>query len=1184
MEYPLPFLAGYLRLCTLALLSAFIGSAHAATRTSNGTGGGNWNAGASWAGGIAPAAGDNAIIAAGDQINLTTNQTCVNLTVNGTLNLSNNNRTLTVTGNLTFAGTGSVTGNGATRTINVTGNLAVNAGATSSLSGFTFSVTGTSAITGSLTFASNTGSRTFTGDVTVGGSLLFGANVTIALGGQLITTAGSTVGGGGGTGTINAAGRLFVSAGGTSTFTTLALTCGGNSNVVGTAAFNGGAFTFFKLQISGTGVLDASGGANTIYVAGDWSNTSTAADPFVEGTSVVYWNGSSGTQQISRSGGTETFYDLRITNTSAAMPGVLLIDPVAVTDDLDHTSGTLDLGGKALTLTGSGTAQTHSLTGAAMITSVAGGSFTVTDPSNINRINFTTYRLGDATQDLTVDVTCGRIQLVGVAQYGPATFTKTLNVDDVFGGGNYYHGPVTFTATASASRWRMGDNVAVPDTFVNATFNANALAGTNNNFIICSNSHGNAFYGTTRMTSTTVGGFFICRQNGNGTADATFHGPVVARVTHTGNITFADSDSSHANTVTFDNTVQAQSSNTSTGDIYFGNSGYSAVNLTTNGQFITGTVQGLTSVYFRRVTQVGNLQQSLIGISNSRVYCGGTAYPVVFNGPVDLKADTVQVNSTTFQANADLWGLSHLTVAYSTFNGSTNTFTKQGSGNSNSIGGNTFAAGSNNTFVSTGPGHMRLAVSQPDDVNGNVLYKQTGAGALVPAYGTACTYSGDISTVNTQTAIQFGTGGGTVVLDGTAQSLDGDAAYPPLFYRLTTAMATGLTLNVNATVRTLLTLNSGTIDANNNTLTLGISTAVPGTLARTGGWVSGGAFNRWFPVTAVAVGSDAGLFPMGTPTAEYRPLWFGSSANLSAGGTLSVRHSPTASGHISAFHADASWGNTVVGVSTATWSLTAANGFAVNGSTGALRFGGEGFSPFVLTDLNASLASSVLGTYAATTSASVPLEANRTALNTVGVAQAWHIGTRNGAQSPLPIELLGFSAEPVSRYVDLAWTTLTETNSDHFTVERSADGVDFHAVLTLPAAGNSIEELHYAARDPQPLNGWSYYRLKEVDLDGTPTLSEVVPVHLALAGDPVIQPVPFAQGALAIQLPDAPSAPVDVRVVGLDARIVLEQAQHTDEAGWLRIEREAFGAAAPGVYHVLIHAAGRDRTGALVLE
>lgn len=80
------------------------------TITSNGTGGGNWNAGTSWTGGIAPTQYNHAVILSGDAITLTANAACIDLTVNGgaggTLNIGTNQ--FTISGNLTVTSPGAI--------------------------------------------------------------------------------------------------------------------------------------------------------------------------------------------------------------------------------------------------------------------------------------------------------------------------------------------------------------------------------------------------------------------------------------------------------------------------------------------------------------------------------------------------------------------------------------------------------------------------------------------------------------------------------------------------------------------------------------------------------------------------------------------------------------------------------------------------------------------------------------------------------------------------------------------------------------------------------------------------------------------------------------------------------------------------------------------------------------------
>ena len=92
----------------------------------------------------------------------------------------------------------------------------------------------------------------------------------------------------------------------------------------------------------------------------------------------------------------------------------------------------------------------------------------------------------------------------------------------------------------------------------------------------------------------------------------------------------------------------------------------------------------------------------------------------------------------------------------------------------------------------------------------------------------------------------------------------------------------------------------------------------------------------------------------------------------------------------------------------------------------------------------------------------------------------------------LPVELILFTATPApSRAVALLWITASEQNSASFAVERSADGVTFRAIHTLPAAGNTSSRTTYAWVDERPPLGLTYYRLRQVDVDGSTTFSPV---------------------------------------------------------------------------------------------
>ena len=70
--------------------------------------------------------------------------------------------------------------------------------------------------------------------------------------------------------------------------------------------------------------------------------------------------------------------------------------------------------------------------------------------------------------------------------------------------------------------------------------------------------------------------------------------------------------------------------------------------------------------------------------------------------------------------------------------------------------------------------------------------------------------------------------------------------------------------------------------------------------------------------------------------------------------------------------------------------------------------------------------------------------------------------------------------------------TASETNNNYFTIERSADGMNFEKIGIVRGAGNSSEMIDYSYSDYAPLTGMSFYRLKQTDFDGKESYSSVI--------------------------------------------------------------------------------------------
>lgn len=92
----------------------------------------------------------------------------------------------------------------------------------------------------------------------------------------------------------------------------------------------------------------------------------------------------------------------------------------------------------------------------------------------------------------------------------------------------------------------------------------------------------------------------------------------------------------------------------------------------------------------------------------------------------------------------------------------------------------------------------------------------------------------------------------------------------------------------------------------------------------------------------------------------------------------------------------------------------------------------------------------------------------------------------------LPVELLGFNVENMGSSNELNWRTATEEHSDIFELQRSFDAQEFTTISILDAAGNSQSIIEYSYVDHSPQQGVNYYRLKQVDQDGTFAYSDVI--------------------------------------------------------------------------------------------
>jgi hypothetical protein len=94
----------------------------------------------------------------------------------------------------------------------------------------------------------------------------------------------------------------------------------------------------------------------------------------------------------------------------------------------------------------------------------------------------------------------------------------------------------------------------------------------------------------------------------------------------------------------------------------------------------------------------------------------------------------------------------------------------------------------------------------------------------------------------------------------------------------------------------------------------------------------------------------------------------------------------------------------------------------------------------------------------------------------------------------MPVEMLYFRGKENGETIKLEWATGSEHGSSHFLVTRSEDLFTWKAIDLIGSTGWSYSKTTYESVDAKPINGVSYYRLAQVDMDGSFTFSTIVAV------------------------------------------------------------------------------------------
>ena len=171
--------------------------------------------------------------------------------------------------------------------------------------------------------------------------------------------------------------------------------------------------------------------------------------------------------------------------------------------------------------------------------------------------------------------------------------------------------------------------------------------------------------------------------------------------------------------------------------------------------------------------------------------------------------------------------------------------------------------------------------------------------------------------------------------------------------------------------------------------------------------------------------------------------------------------------------------------------------------------------------------------------------ANRSVtVSTTLAVGAWY--TVSTYEVPLPVELTSFSATARELDAVLRWSTASERNSAWFAIERAEDGKNWVEISRKAAAGNSSSTLSYSATDLGAGRKAAafYYRLHQIDLDGTSAYSSVqyVRFNKTIVFAVEAYPVPM-QAFLTLDLVSPAAGPLQIELYDMAGRRVISQKE-----------------------------------------
>jgi len=140
--------------------------------------------------------------------------------------------------------------------------------------------------------------------------------------------------------------------------------------------------------------------------------------------------------------------------------------------------------------------------------------------------------------------------------------------------------------------------------------------------------------------------------------------------------------------------------------------------------------------------------------------------------------------------------------------------------------------------------------------------------------------------------------------------------------------------------------------------------------------------------------------------------------------------------------------------------------------------------------------------------------------------------------APLPLTWLSFTATKQNQTALLQWATAREQNTRNFTVQHSANGINWVNIGLQAAKGSSTSSNQYSYEHSKPITGINYYRILQTDMDNRSSYSAIKPLKFTKIAEPfTIMGNPVTNNMLAVQV----NAPINLALYTAEGKLLWQQ-------------------------------------------